>query len=88
MAAGLPVVATRVGGNIELVDEGVTGMLFTPGSAEQLAAAFEMLIRSPELRRQMGQDGRSRVIANYHMDVVLNKFRTLYATLLKEKGVC
>ena len=37
-------------------------MLFTPGSAEQLAAAFEMLVRSPELCRELGQEGRSRVI--------------------------
>ncbi len=88
MAAELPVVATRVGGNVELVEEGKTGMLFTPGSTEQLAAAFELLIRSPELRRQLGHEGRSRVIADYHMDVVLKQFRTLYETLLKEKGVC
>ena len=55
MAAGLPVVASAVGGIPELVEEGVTGELFPAGDAGALAAHLVRILQSPELRRRMGE---------------------------------
>jgi phosphatidylinositol alpha 1,6-mannosyltransferase len=61
-AAGLPVVSPRAGGPIDLVEHGVTGYLFTPGSRKELRATIELLARDPALRRRMGEAGRRSVL--------------------------
>ena len=60
MAAGLPVVASDVGGVREQVEQEVTGLLVPRGDAVALASAIERLVRDPELRRRMGEAGRAR----------------------------
>jgi len=79
MAKQVPVVATRVGGVTELVDEGESGLLVDPGSAEALATALERLARDPEMGRQLGAAGRRRVIADYSVsragDGMIDLFR-------------
>ena len=60
MAAGLPVVASRVGGVPEQVVDGVTGLLITPGDAEERAEALGRLVGDAELRRRLGAAGRAR----------------------------
>jgi glycosyltransferase involved in cell wall biosynthesis len=67
MARGLPSVATRVGGNPEVVADGGTGLLVPPRDPARLADAMLCLWRDPELGRRMGQAGRHRVEA--HFDV-------------------
>jgi glycosyltransferase involved in cell wall biosynthesis len=61
MAHGRPVVATRVGGIPELVEDGVTGFLVEPGDRDGLRAALERLLGDPALRRRMGAEARRRV---------------------------
>jgi glycosyltransferase involved in cell wall biosynthesis len=61
MAHGRPVVATRVGGIPELVEDGVTGYLVEPGDREGLRAALERLLADPALRRRMGAAARQAV---------------------------
>ncbi|QWT24991.1 glycosyltransferase family 1 protein [Subtercola sp. PAMC28395] len=61
-AAGLPVVAPRAGGPIDLVDDGNTGYLFDPGSPDELRDLVEDLLVSPLLRRRMGEAGRRAVL--------------------------
>ena len=63
MAAGRPVVATRVGDVGELVDDGITGMLACPGDYATMAKAILHLRGDPVLRQQMGQQGRERAEA-------------------------
>ena len=58
MAAGLPVVASRVGGIPELVEEGVTGELFAPGDSEAMASHLVRILASPELRSRMSVAAR------------------------------
>jgi glycosyltransferase involved in cell wall biosynthesis len=60
MAAGLPVVATGVGGVPELVADGVTGLLVRPRDRQALRVALTALVRDPERRRKMGERGRER----------------------------
>ena len=61
MAAGLPVVTTRVGGNPEVVDEGETGVLVAPRAPEALADAMLSMLRQPSVRERMGRSARRRV---------------------------
>jgi glycosyltransferase involved in cell wall biosynthesis len=60
MAAGLPVVASDVGGLRELVEHEVTGLLVAPGNVDALAEALGRLVADPGLRRRMGDAGRAR----------------------------
>src|SRR6185295_20195690 len=64
MAAGLPVVASAVGGVPELVDE-QTGALVPPGDAAALAAALARLVAEPRLRERLGAAGRRRAEADF-----------------------
>jgi phosphatidylinositol alpha 1,6-mannosyltransferase len=61
-ASGLPVVAPRAGGPIDLVDHGTTGLLFEPDDASDLRAAIERLSTDAALRARMGEAGRRRVL--------------------------
>ncbi len=72
MACGLPVVASRISGIPELVEEGVSGLLFTPGNAEEAAAALERLAQDLELRTRIGRAARERVEQSY--DLVKNAY--------------
>jgi glycosyltransferase involved in cell wall biosynthesis len=60
MAAGLPVVASRVGGVPEQVADGETGLLVRPGDPAELAAVLDRLARDPALRVRLGAAGRAR----------------------------
>lgn len=87
MAAGLPVIATRVGGNPELVDDGKTGFLFPVGSDDAFAAAIEKLINNADLRLHMGMEARTRAVERYRTSSVIERLKTLYTSLLHAKGV-
>jgi phosphatidylinositol alpha 1,6-mannosyltransferase len=61
-ASGLPVIAPRAGGPLDLVDHGVNGLLYDPASESELRAAVAALATAPELRARMGEAGRRRVL--------------------------
>jgi phosphatidylinositol alpha 1,6-mannosyltransferase len=61
-ASGLPVVAPRAGGPIDLVAQGATGFLYAPGDSVEMRGAVELLARDPALRRRMGEAGRRGVL--------------------------
>jgi glycosyltransferase involved in cell wall biosynthesis len=82
MAAGTPVVATRVGGNPEVVEDGVTGILVPPREPEALAAAIARLIDHPSLAQAMGRAGRQRVAEHFSLERVTNETESLYLRLL------
>lgn len=87
MGCALPVIATRVGGNPELVQEGRSGLLFAPGDDAQLAAQIELLGASYELRRDYGAAGRRRVLEEFSLEKMLAGYRRLYRDLAARKGV-
>lgn len=74
-AAGLPVIATRIGGLAELVVDGATGMSVPPGDVGAIARALAALAADPELRRRMGAAGRRR--AEREFDAAVNARRLL-----------
>jgi glycosyltransferase involved in cell wall biosynthesis len=78
MGYGLPVIASRIGALPEIVDDGVTGLLFEPGNVEDLANRIEKLWMTPDLCRQMGQIGREKVIREYNDDVYYNRLMAVY----------
>jgi len=84
MAAGLPVVASGVGGVPELVVDGVTGWLAPPGDAEALAARLRLLLRNPEERLTMGANARARVRDHFGLAQMTENFGKLYDELLGE----
>ena len=79
MAMELPVVATRITGVPELVEEGRSGLLVPPGRADALADALERVLRAPaESRRAMGAAGRERVVAEFTPDRSAARLRELF----------
>jgi len=87
MAAGLPVVASSVGGVPELVVEGETGLLVPPGDPGALAAAIERLLDDSALRRQLGAAGRNRVSEHFDLVSARRAHLDLYRTLLADAGL-
>nr|NJM02124.1 glycosyltransferase [Desulfobacula sp.] len=67
MASGVPVIATRAGGNPELVTDGETGALFTPGNQDQLAGLMEKFLKDEPLRKLTGKKARESVIQRFSM---------------------
>jgi sugar transferase (PEP-CTERM/EpsH1 system associated) len=86
MAAGKPVVATDVGGNPELVQEGVTGYLVPAGEEAPMAARLGALLRDSSLRDRMGAAGRGRIEAEHSMSGMVRAYTELYESTWSERG--
>ncbi|EGJ32394.1 MULTISPECIES: glycosyltransferase [Moorena] len=85
-ASGLPMVATDVGGNREVVLDEKSGFLVPPQSPESLTQAMLHLMElSPEKRKQIGEIGRSHVESNYSIERVMEIWEKLYRTVLAKK---
>ena len=84
MAAGLPVVASRVGGLADLVEPGVTGELVPPGDPNALAARLVALIQTPASLKAMGAASRARALA-HRADRAIAGYLQLYGQLTKSK---
>jgi glycosyltransferase involved in cell wall biosynthesis len=82
MAAGLPVVATRVGGLPEAVVPEDTGLLVSPRDVDGLAAALGRLLDGPETRRNLGRRGRERVVEQFSFGAMVSRHEEVWARLL------
>jgi glycosyltransferase involved in cell wall biosynthesis len=82
LAAGRAVVATKVGGVPDVVDEGETGFLVRPGDTHALAERLEILAGDPERRAAMGEAGRERVLRRYAVARLVDDVDALYRELL------
>ena len=78
MSCGLPVIASNIGAVPEVVEDGVTGLLFEAGNAADLAAKMRFLWDHPGLCREMGQAGREKVIREYSEDVYYDRLMHVY----------
>ncbi|HEY5940892.1 MAG TPA: glycosyltransferase, partial [Gemmatimonadales bacterium] len=87
-AAGLPIVATRVGGNAEVVRENESGFLVPARDSDALAAAMLRLIALPDAeRRSLGERGREHVRASYGLSLVVDRWLEIYRGVLERKGI-
>lgn len=78
MAAGKPVVATRIGGIPETVQDGVGGIMVAPGNSEELAEALIRLTQDTELRLRMGKAGREKAVSEFDAPVVALQTLAIY----------
>ena len=86
MAAGAPVVATRVGGTPEAVSDGETGVLVPPGDAAALTGAITTLLANPELATRLGRAARQRIVDRFSVERMVSATEQLYCDLLARKG--
>ena len=87
MACGLPVIATDVGGNAELVDSGHTGALIPSNDPAALARQMAVYADDPQLRRQQGENGCKRVAERFSMARMLSAYGGVYDQLLEQRGI-
>jgi len=86
MAAGLPVVATNVGGNPEIVQDGETGLLVPPRDPAAMADAIIRVLEAPEMAKRFGVAGRERVMKHFSLETVIRRTSELYMMLLERRG--
>ena len=86
LAAGLPTVATRVGGNAEIVENGRTGLLVPPEESGALGEALLRLLRDPEFASRLGKNGREYVASNFSFQRMIENTEQLYTELLRSRG--
>ena len=87
MAAGLPVVATNVGGNPELISDNETGILVPPRDPAALARSMIRILESPELAQRLGEAARDKVVQHYSLASTLRQTEDLYVSLLERSGL-
>jgi len=87
MSYGLPVIASRIGALQELVEDGLTGLLFEPGNVEELASKIHSLWDNPKLCKKMGMAGREKALREFSEDVYYERLISIYnkAILLKNR---
>jgi glycosyltransferase involved in cell wall biosynthesis len=84
MAAGKPVVATRVGGVPDLIEDGVTGLMVERRDPDALAAALLRLLSDPRLRAEMGRRGAERQREEFSADAMVRRTENLYEELYRD----
>ena len=85
MAAGKAIVATRVGGVPDLIEDGQHGLLVEPSDPASLATAIESLLADPDLRRELGARAARRQRAEFTLEVTIERLQELYETLFAGK---
>lgn len=82
MSSGLPVLATRVGGNADLVSDGVTGQIVPPGDGQALAQALMAWADAPQRCRQAGAAGRRVIEERFSLQVMVKRYEGVYSRML------
>ncbi|HPM76114.1 MAG TPA: glycosyltransferase [bacterium] len=87
LACGVPVITTAVGGNAELIADGVTGLVVPVRAPQALAEAIGRLAADAELRRRLAEAGREQVLARYSAQARAETIFALYAEVFAAKGL-
>lgn len=86
MASGLPVVATSVGGNLEVVENGISGLLVPSNDAEKMAEALNSIITDKSIPRSFGEAAKRRVREHFGAQRMVKDLETIYETDYKDKA--
>jgi glycosyltransferase involved in cell wall biosynthesis len=86
MAAGLPIVATTIGGNLEVIDDGSSGLLVPP-SSEALATAIRRLMADPQASARFGEAARTAATTRYSFSRMVDGFESIYWSALAKRGL-
>jgi glycosyltransferase involved in cell wall biosynthesis len=84
MSVGLPVVATRLSSVSEIIDEGVDGLLASPGDGQALADAIADVLRDPEAQRRMSKNAMKKIRTRYSVERWVTSYDEMYRGLLRE----
>jgi glycosyltransferase involved in cell wall biosynthesis len=82
MAVEVPVVATRVGGVPEVIEDGECGFLVPVGDTDAMAERILQLIKDKDLARKMGRAGRQRAISVFPEDKIVSEYESLYQSVV------
>lgn len=82
MSCQLPVIATDVGGNSEIIEHGKTGMLVERANPNSVADALTTLIKEKRLREKMGLNGRERILESFSLEKMTKEYENLYSSAL------
>ena len=85
MAMAKPVIATKVGGILDVVKENETGLLVSPGDITELSQAIETLLKDRELSKKLGIQGRQSVEAKFNLDITIGQIEELYKKAIKKR---
>ena len=78
MAAGVPVIASHIGGINECIEHQISGLLVPPGDGEKFTEAVLYLLRHPKIAQQLGQRGKERVERLFELEGMIEKTKELY----------
>ena len=81
MGYGVPVIASRIGGIVDIVTDGESGLLVTPGDAGALASALERVLDDAELARTLGERGRQRLVEQFGWDAIVRRWDAIYRSV-------
>jgi glycosyltransferase involved in cell wall biosynthesis len=84
MAMRVPVIATNIGGPLEVVQDGITGFLVPPSDPEALADKIELLMNDPKLGERLGQAGPKRVMQRFSIGEMIRKIEALYGKWMRQ----
>ena len=84
-AAGIPVIASNVGGVPDLVEDGRTGLLTDPARPETMSKALARLLEDPALAKQLAEEGRSQAKARFHPKVIAEKHLEIYREVIASR---
>jgi L-malate glycosyltransferase len=87
MAAGVPVVATTAGGNPEIIEDGVSGLLVPPRDSAELATVMIRVLKNPALASSLGKAGKSRVVEVFSMERSVREIELLYQRLVESPSL-
>jgi glycosyltransferase involved in cell wall biosynthesis len=86
MAAGIPVVATDVGGTSDLIETGKTGVLVKAGDVQEIANGICSVLNNPELANKMGKQGMKKIKETYSLEKIIKIWETLYKDIFNEQN--
>lgn len=86
MAVGLPVIATAVGGNVELIDDAESGCFFQPGDVSGLTATLARYVNDSAMRRSQGRRARQIAVERYGLQSMIGRYQSVYEALTAPAG--